>query len=88
MSNDTIFDELTPQILSHASGASIAYHTLSGTSPGIVFMTGFMSDMTGGKALALENFARERGQAFLRFDYQGHGQSSGKLAEKAIRGAE
>jgi len=84
MSNDTIFDELTPQILSHASGASIAYHTLSGTSPGIVFMTGFMSDMTGGKALALENFARERGQAFLRFDYQGHGQSSGKLADGTI----
>ena len=47
-------------------------------------MTGFMSDMTGSKALALENFARERGQAFLRFDYQGHGQSSGEFAEGTI----
>ena len=84
MSNDTIPDEPAPLILSLSSGASIAYHALAGASPGIVFMTGFMSDMTGSKALALENFARERGQAFLRFDYQGHGQSSGEFAEGTI----
>ena len=84
MSNDTISDEPTPQILSLSSGASIAYHALAGASPGIVFMTGFMSDMTGSKALALEKLARDRGQAFLRFDYQGHGQSSGEFADGTI----
>lgn len=43
-----------------------------------------MSDMTGTKAVALEQFCRARGQAFLRFDYQGHGQSSGKFEEGCI----
>tara|TARA_B100000315_G_C14582525_1_gene591267 strand:+ start:1644 stop:2417 length:774 start_codon:yes stop_codon:yes gene_type:complete len=84
MSNDTTFAEPPHQILSHTTGASIAYHALAGASPGIVFMTGFMSDMTGSKALALESLARERGQAYLRFDYQGHGQSSGEFADGTI----
>ncbi len=48
-------------------------------------MTGFMSNMNGDKALALESFAGERGHAFLRFDYQGHGQSSGVFADCTIR---
>ncbi len=39
-------------------------------------MTGFMSDMTGSKALAPEELCRSRGQAYLRFDYRGHGSSS------------
>lgn len=43
-----------------------------------------MSDMTGTKALALENHCRQRGLNFVRFDYQGHGQSSGKFAEGTI----
>ncbi len=43
-----------------------------------------MSDMTGSKALCLEDFARRRGQAFLRFDYQGHGASSGRFEEGTI----
>ncbi|MEK9673705.1 MAG: alpha/beta hydrolase [Rhodospirillaceae bacterium] len=47
-------------------------------------MTGFKSDMTGGKALALEAFCRARGRAFLRFDYTGHGQSSGMFEEGSI----
>ena len=40
--------------------------------------------MTGTKALALESYARRRGQAFLRFDYQGHGQSSGRFEDGSI----
>lgn len=43
-----------------------------------------MSDMTGSKALALEEFAAARGQAFVRFDYLGHGASSGKFEEGTI----
>ncbi len=43
-----------------------------------------MSDMTGSKALSLESFARERGQAFLRFDYQGHGASTGRFDDGTI----
>jgi pimeloyl-ACP methyl ester carboxylesterase len=73
-----------PQILARADGATIAYHRLEGKSPGIVFLGGFMSDMTGTKAVALEAFCRDRGQAFLRFDYFAHGASSGEFAEATI----
>jgi pimeloyl-ACP methyl ester carboxylesterase len=52
--------------------------------PGLVFLGGFVSDMTGTKALALEAFAQGRGQAFLRFDYQGHGRSSGRFEDGTI----
>jgi pimeloyl-ACP methyl ester carboxylesterase len=73
-----------PQFLEAGPGVSIAYHRLSGKSPGVVFLGGFMSDMTGSKALALEAFCRARGQSFLRFDYRGHGASSGKFEEGTI----
>ena len=65
-------------------GARIAYHRTPGREPGIVFFGGYSSDMTGTKALALEAYASERGQAFVRFDYQGHGQSSGAFADGTI----
>ncbi|MBT5414641.1 MAG: alpha/beta fold hydrolase, partial [Rhodospirillaceae bacterium] len=73
-----------PEILPRADGASIAYHRLAGEGPGIVFLGGFASDMTGTKAIALEAHCRRRGQAFLRFDYRGHGQSSGAFEEGSI----
>ncbi len=73
-----------PSILTREDGATIAYHRMTGNAPGVVFLGGFMSDMTGTKATALESFCRARGQAFLRFDYFGHGQSSGEFAEATV----
>jgi len=73
-----------PRILARDDGTTIAYHRLTGRAPGVVFLTGFKSDMTGGKALALEAFCRARGQAFVRFDYFGHGASSGEFADGTI----
>lgn len=49
-----------------------------------MFLGGFRSDMTGTKAVHLENWARERGRAFLRFDYTGHGKSSGAFEDGCI----
>jgi len=72
------------QILTRDNGATIAYHQTPGKTPGVVFLTGFKSDMTGGKALAVEEYCRDRGQAFLRFDYTGHGQSSGAFDDGSI----
>jgi len=60
------------------------HHTPGQHTPGLVFLGGFMSDMTGGKALALEAFAAARGQAFVRFDYFGHGASSGRFEDGSI----
>ena len=55
-----------------------------GTWPGIVFLGGFGSDMSGTKATALEAAAITRGQAFLRLDYSGHGQSEGRFTDGTI----
>jgi pimeloyl-ACP methyl ester carboxylesterase len=73
-----------PDTLAAPDGVSIAYHRFRGKSPGVVFMGGFMSDMTGTKAMTLETFCRNRGQAYLRFDYRGHGASSGRFEDGTI----
>lgn len=65
-------------------GRTLAYHRTEGTGPGIVFLGGFMSDMSGTKAIWLEDWARRQGRAFLRFDYSGHGESSGAFEEGCI----
>ncbi len=72
------------QFLVRENGARIAYYYTPGTTPGVMFLTGFKSDMTGGKALVLEEHCRQQGRAFLRFDYQGHGESSGKFEDGCI----
>jgi len=70
--------------LDTAQGRRIAYVRTGGTGPGVVFLGGFMSDMTGTKAVFLQDWAERTGRAFLRFDYSGHGQSSGAFEEGAI----
>ena len=52
--------------------------------PGIVFLGGFKSDMTGTKASTLDEFCHARGLGFLRFDYSGHGASSGDFRDGTI----
>jgi pimeloyl-ACP methyl ester carboxylesterase len=49
----------------------------AGRGPGVVFLGGFNSDMTGTKAEDLSAFCAAEGRAFLRFDYSGHGTSGG-----------
>ena len=71
-------------ILAREDGATIAYHRRTGRRPGVVFLGGFMSDMTGTKARALDAFCAARGQAYLRFDYFGHGASSGAFADATV----
>jgi pimeloyl-ACP methyl ester carboxylesterase len=74
----------SPGILARKDGATIAYHRLAGELPGVVFLSGYRSDMTGTKALFLEDYCRGRGRAYLRFDYFGHGQSSGEFERGTI----
>ena len=75
---------LSPSILTREDGATIAYHRRRGKTPGVVFLGGFNSDMTGTKARTLDAFCAENGHAFLRFDYFAHGASSGDFAEATI----
>ncbi|MEO0653265.1 MAG: alpha/beta hydrolase [Pseudomonadota bacterium] len=75
---------MSPEFLDTAQGRRIAYHRSTGAGPGVVFLGGFKSDMDGTKALHLEAWAQAQGRAFLRFDYSGHGQSSGDFLDGAI----
>ncbi|MAH85566.1 MAG: alpha/beta hydrolase [Rhodospirillaceae bacterium TMED8] len=74
--------------LCREDGATIAYYQIPGkqwnSSPGVVFLSGFKSDMTGLKAMAVETLCKRLGHPFLRFDYFGHGQSSGKFEDGTI----
>ena len=61
------------------TGRRLAYVQTAGRGPGVVFLGGFMSDMSGTKALHLEAWCEAQGRAFLRFDYSGHGRVFGGL---------
>lgn len=73
----------SPDFLAGPNGR-IAYFRLPGRGPGVVFFSGFASDMTGTKASFLDVWAREAGRAFLRFDYSGHGQSDGAFEDGCV----
>jgi pimeloyl-ACP methyl ester carboxylesterase len=70
--------------LTTPQGRHIAYHRTPGREPGVVFLGGFRSDMTGSKALHLQAWAESVGRAFLRFDYSGHGASRGAFEDGCI----
>ena len=67
-----------------AFGRRIAYRRLAGRGPAILFLSGYMSDMEGTKALALEAWAGSEGRAFLRFDYGGCGISPGDFEAQSL----
>lgn len=52
--------------------------------PGLVWLGGYRSDMTGSKAVALCDHAGRQGRAMLRFDYSGHGASGGDFRDGTI----
>src|SRR4051812_3357663 len=70
--------------LRRPDGNTVAYAKTEGRAPTVVFLGGFRSDMTGTKAMTLEDWARRTGRAYLRFDYLGHGRSSGRFEDGTI----
>lgn len=70
--------------LTTKQGRKLAYHRTEGRGPWVVFLGGLKSDMQGTKAVYLEDWARKEGRAFLRFDYSGHGESSGVFTDGCI----
>jgi len=75
---------MNPSYLDTPQGRKIAYHKTDGSGPGVVFLGGFVSDMEGTKAIHLEDWAQANDHQFIRFDYSGHGQSSGAFKEGCI----
>ena len=72
----------------HANGRTLAYVNLPSSGddnrPSLIFLCGFHSSMEGIKALAFEDYCRSRGLSFTRFDYSGHGSSSGDFEAGCI----
>lgn len=74
----------TSGVITRPDGNRLAFRSIDGAGPTVVWLGGFGSDMTGTKAQALADWASRSGRAFLRFDYFGHGQSSGAFVEGTI----
>ncbi|HZP07858.1 alpha/beta hydrolase [Methyloceanibacter sp.] len=83
-------DDQEPQFLEVGAGEKrrrIAYRLSGGGAYRdltLFWLSGFLSDMGSTKALVMAEFAQERGLPMLRFDYSGHGLSSGSLLEASI----
>ena len=78
-------DDLTPpQWLTRADGVRLAFRRTTGTGPTVMFLPGYMSDMEGGKALALDAWAARTGRDMLRLDYSGSGESEGRFVDGCL----
>lgn len=65
-------------------GVRLSFERQAGAAPTFVWLGGFKSDMSGTKAQKLAEWARTHNQAFVRFDYSGHGQSGGRFEERTV----
>lgn len=65
-------------------GRRLAYRRSEGTGTGLVWLSGFNSDMQGSKVTTLEAWARSNNRPFLAFDYSGHGLSDGDFADGTV----
>ena len=71
--------------LDPGDGSRLAYRKREGRGAGIVFLPGYASDMEGAKAVALDEFAAERGRSMLRLDYSGTGSSEGEFEAGTLK---
>ncbi|HEY3694864.1 alpha/beta hydrolase [Phenylobacterium sp.] len=74
----------TSGFLGRPGGERLAWRRVAGAGPAAVWLGGFRSDMAGTKAQALADRALARGRAYLRFDYFGHGESSGDFRQGTV----
>ncbi|MGN6278711.1 MAG: alpha/beta fold hydrolase [Sphingomonas sp.] len=63
------------------ASSHLAQYRTAGASPAVLFLPGYASDMSGTKAVALEQWAKANGRAFIRFDYRGCGESAGAFED-------
>lgn len=88
MAQNIVDDEISTSFQT-VDGCEIAFRRRAAdparpTRPGIVWLGGFKSDMQSTKAQRLDAFAAAEGRACLRFDYSGHGESSGRFEDGVI----
>lgn len=56
----------------------------NGANVSVVFLIGYNSDSLGKKALYIELLRKKLGFEYLRFDYSGHGKSSGDIQDRTL----
>jgi len=71
-------------VLEPAPGARIVADHLPGDAPALVFLHGLVSVRRGEKSTALFDLAARTGRAAWRFDFRGHGESSGVLHDTTL----
>ena len=76
--------EIELKFLSTKSGDKIAYKMSQGRGPTLIWCGGLKSDMEGGKATHLHDWAIQENRNYIRFDYFGHGQSTGLFRDGTI----
>ena len=76
--------DIAPDYLDRPGRPRLAYRHTPGAGPAIVFLPGYMSDMAGGKATALFDWAAAEGHACLLLDYAGCGLSDGLFADQTL----
>ena len=67
-----------------SDGRRIAFRHIPGGGPAVVFLPGYMSDMAGGKATALAEWAAHEGRECLLLDYSGCGESGGDFGQGTL----
>lgn len=70
--------------LGRDGGHELAWRRREGAGPTLVWFGGTRSEMTATKASALDGWAAREGRALLRFDYLGHGASTGAFEDGTI----
>ncbi len=77
-------DRSTSQPVVRSGGVDLATEVVDGREPALLWLGGFRSDMTGGKAEHLAAWGQDAGQRVVRFDYRGHGASPGQFEDFTI----
>ena len=80
-------DANSPKFLEIGAGSErrvLAVRQQDGAPPGLFWLSGYKSDMQGTKAVALAQWAERERRAYVRFDYSGHGESSGAFNDGTI----
>ncbi|WP_455478856.1 alpha/beta hydrolase [Bartonella sp. B10] len=72
------------QFFSYKDIALAVRHRKGNGSLGLVWLSGYRSDMLGSKAMMVDIFAQKNGLSCLRFDYSGHGESGGDFFQGTI----
>ncbi|MAR79421.1 MAG: alpha/beta hydrolase, partial [Rhodospirillaceae bacterium] len=70
--------------ITHPDGTRLAFFSYKGSEPGIIFFSGYKSDMNGKKASSIQKFCIDNNISFTKFDYFGHGKSEGKFEDGTI----